>query len=418
MKTLIKHNLLYYYKNKTKLILSVLFIFSFFGMVFIYDNFELREIKNKATQLRLDSYQFRNLANQIHYDNNYFEKNFVFDFDALSDEEKADYELMEQLSKTYMLLDNLASQQNGGRLNVELTPFRLETTKSLLKLQKMMEAEEFDELLSQTSINPDTIAIENVRLEKLMATLTADDFNEYTITANNLVSNVFQGYFLLMVLTFILLLFYDLFSKDYDHRTYQILFSEPIERKTIFQSKVVFALIYSLALILIGCLMTFIYLLTVRRMGYNIIPDRIGYIFHPVLVNINPLTLFGMSPKLVILPMIINNLLALLTGSSIIVFWILLILTVSFKLRSSSNTLTASVFLIIATFFISLIPVSIIFEYVFPISNFRFYDSLRGLSNINFIYIWLLSALWSYLTYRFYIKDVETIDILGGDYND
>ncbi|NLA52607.1 MAG: ABC transporter permease subunit, partial [Alcaligenaceae bacterium] len=252
----------------------------------------------------------------------------------------------------------------------------------------------------------------------LMATLTADDFNKYTITANNLVSNVFQGYFLLTVLTFILLLFYDLFSKDYDHRTYQILFSEPIERKTIFQSKVVFALIYSLALILIVCLMTFIYLLTVRRMGYNIIPDRIGYIFHPVLVNINPLTVFGMSPKLVILPMIINNLLALLTGSSIIVFWILLILTVSFKLRSSSNTLTASVFLIIATFFISLIPVSIIFEYVFPISNFRFYDSLRGLSNINFIYIWLLSALWSYLTYRFYIKDVETIDILGGDYND
>lgn len=449
MKYLLKSDLLYYVKNKTKLVLSIAFIFSFLGIIFLYDNLELSEIKKEYQKLRyypvILNHEFTPVYDLWNnYENKYglpynFEDSDDFvlhefwsteygiqtkeKIEALDDEV---YQTTDELREMYT---SYATLHAGGRMNVELTLYRQEINRLQIKLYELFHTSDIDFLddnfLAKMDENRpyffdsyDNLLLEKDRLQVLGDTSTPDDFNYYTITNSNYLSKVFEGLSLFIILVFILALFYDLFSKDFVTRGYITLFSSPYPRSKIILSKLLFGVLYSLFLITIGITIASLYMFIQTRIGYNIVPKRHGYILHPVFMNTSIFSFLTNKVSITIVPMLFKNIVSLITGISLIGLWISIINYISFKLKSSSSTLTIGVFALLAVFFINFTPTRTALSYVFPIFAYNFDYILKGEVGLNFIYLIVLSIILSVLLNKYFFKDILTTDILDGDSND
>lgn len=443
MKRLIQNNFLYYFKNKTKLFISLAFIASFIMMLFVYDNFELNQITKNADMYRMQSYSYQDVWsnyvkevfpkeeemifwNEVEaiIDEDGFSGNFLgYSYDG--DNQKIQEQvvivnrLIEITNELGSTVNGFASLHAGGRMNVELTPYRHEINKRVLEIYDLVGEETANKILSFRE--PEThhyVAKEQERLDALLESATPDDFNEYTVTIANYPSKALEGYTLFVIFVFVLMLFYDLFSKDFDFQTYRTIYTEPYPRKTVIKSKIYFAILYTLLLIVIGMLSVVIYLLFTRRMGYNVLSTRFGYMLHPVLINVNILSIFNASPTYIILPMIVKNLLAIIIASGLITVWLLLVLTMSFKTKSSPTTLTISVFILLALFFINLTPLKDIFILIFPLFGFNFERIFNGNSPVNIYYIILSVIVYRGIISYILNKSLNDGDLLGGDNHD
>ena len=441
MKRLIENNFLYYTKNLTKIFLSIAFILSFISVVFVYDNLELNQIKREAGALRLQStgsdsgLLIRALAEQNDFDIEGTELSEKLYFYLYSDTEFYNgetFQLTEEDLKVLVpikeineihnqigiLQNGLSSLHEGGRMNIELTSFRSEISKKYAELADILGWEVVAEYANDGAHTAAYLEADHNRLMKLVESNTPDYFNKYTVTATNYPSKVFEGLSLFTILVFVLLLFYDLFSKDFDYDTYRTIFTEPYTRKTIIQSKLVFAFLYTGFLILIGMGITLLYLMIVKRVGYNILPSRVGYLLHPVLININPFTMIGLKELYIVVPVLVLNVLTIIVGGLLISLWIMFVSGLSFKLKSSSSTLTISTFILLAVFFISLTPFDTYFTLFMPLFGFTYEAYMQHQSFMNVIYLIVLTLVYIFVINKVFMKDITGIDLLGGDAND
>lgn len=454
MKQLIKTDYIYYLKSKTKLILSIAFILSFIGVIFFYDSMELSEIKDASNYYRSQSYLHRH--NSVNTEDFWKEFTDVYgspyagytEFgDPIIDESVHEFWRSEEgintLSRLEMMGNNLwnasyemyetlnayATLHAGGRMNVELTSYRYEINRQEIQLYEIIlnsglekaTVEFVNELMAKEAfdIAPyEELLKERDRIELLNSTNTPDNFNYYTITNANYLSKVFEGLSLFIILTFILVLFYDLFAKDFDTRAYRTIFSSPFPRSKIILAKLIFAFTYTVILISIGMLIAATYMMLQKRVGYNVLMHRRGYALHPVYINLNPLSFITQKPKLFLAPMIMKDIISLVTGLSIIGLWISLINFTSFKLKSSSSTLTIGLFVLLSVFFVNFIDLRVTLTYIFPIFGFGFDYILNGEVGLNFIYIIIVNCILIFLLNKFFFKDILVSDILDGDSND
>lgn len=353
MKRLIVNNFLYYFKSKTKLFISIAFVLSFFVMLNVYDQLEAVEIKYEA-------YQYRNASQDYH-------PSLVEDIYL----ESVDHEeMVELVRKIYHSHGDYAFLLSSGKTNYHLTPQRQDLNQSFI---------DFYDLVGEENLNlfPSFPDIEKLRFEQgrydlLMKHLIADDFNAYTLTAANSVSRIFEGFFLLVLMVFSLLLFHDLFSKDFDSKTYRHLYTTPHTRIRIVLSKLLFALLYLLFLLFVSTLLLVIVLLLIRRNEYNVVPTRIGDLRHLKLVNSNILSTFNHQLVYGLASNLSLNILSFLTGMSLLTLWLVLISYLSFKLKSSNNSLIVGIYILISIFAINLTPVKDLFTYVFPLFGFEY----------------------------------------------
>lgn len=441
MKRLIQNNFLYYTKNFTKLFLSVAFILSFISVIFLYDGLELNQIRREAGGYRLQSmgkggqsiqeaYKEQNkeafegldIENALYfflYGDDYWYDGEVID---LTEEQIT---LLSPLKEIHnievqigILQNGLSTLHEGGRMNVELTSYRSEISKHYAELAEFVGWDAVAADVENGEFTGAYLKANHKRLMKLAQSNTPDYFNQYTVTATNYPSRVFEGLSLFTILVFVLLLFYDLFAKDFDFDTYRLIFSEPFTRKEIIQSKMIFAFLYTTILILIGVSISLLYLIIKQRTGYNVLPSRVGYLFHPVLLNINPLTMFGAKELYLVLPVLVINLVTLISGGALISLWIIFISGLSFKLKSSSSTLTITTFILIAVFFINITPFAKYFAMFIPIFGFNFENYMHYKSVMNVIYLLVLTLVYIYISNKVLFKDITGIDILGGGAND
>lgn len=413
-------------------------------MLFVYDSFELNRITSEADMYRGHSYMYSGLADsyqQLHMEEleaiNYYEETYIdessdelgffqfhgiaYDGDNVDIQKHVDIinELYELSSEMADRLSSFASLYAGGRMNVELTPYRYEINTMRLRIYDLLGEEDALTILEFENPNSyEYVLKEQKRLEILMDSATPDDFNEYTVTIANYPSRALEGLMLFVILVFALLLFYDLFAKDFDAQTYRTIFTEPYSRKTIIQSKVFFAVIYLFLLIIIGMLSVTIYLLFVRRIGYNVLSTRFGYMLHPTLMNINILSLIGREPTYIILPALAVNIISIMTGVALLSVWIMATLTMSYKLKSSASTLTIGVFVLLAIFFINFTPLKDAFSYIVPLFGFNYTRMITGESPLVIIYIIILSIVFQGILAKIIYKDSDNSDLLGGDSHD
>lgn len=423
MKRLIKNNLIYYFNSGAKVLLSIIFVLSFIGLIFVYDNLELNMIKGEANPIRLKTYTLNGLCYS------YLEfkdiEIIINEYGELVSDDKELNEKCQTLNGIgFALADALSSYATlhaGGRMNIELTPLRLEINRLELELYALGGEDFANSVLGDTNYDNafEYKLVEQKRLEKLMPTLTPDNFNRYTITLANYPSKIFEGLSLFVIFTLLLLLFHDLFSKDFETDTYRYLYSLPYTRKKIVLSKILFSFIYTLGLIFLGILVGSVYLLFVTRTGYNVLRLRHGYLLHPVIININPFTILGASPKYAIVSTLTNNLITFITGFSLIGLWLLIINTLSFKLKSSASTLTISTFILLTIFFVDQTRLANLFAYFIPLFGFNFTESLINPKNINIMYLIIMSSIFTYLLLSFLTHDINDEDFLGsGEHND
>lgn len=429
MKRLITNNFLYYFKSLSKVILSIAFVLSFIGIVFVYDNLELSVIKSQAGPYRTNSssrelYGIRqDYLKQYALDNNIDNLEELYNSDNISLEHE---ELMININSLDSLISELSETLNGfsslhagGRMNLELTPYRLKISDLYVELAEIVG---WENLIKSVEIKPtDSInyfKAENKRLHKLELSQTPDYFNDYTVTVTNYPSKALEGLGLFTIFIFILFLFYDLFSKDFDYDTYRTIFTEPYSRKTIIKSRLAFAFLYTIILILIGMLITIVYLSVQKRVGYNVHPSRMGYILHPVLLNINPLVLFNLEPVYLVVPVIIKNIITILISGLLITLFLLFVCGLSFKLKSSASTLTISSFILISLIFVFFIKFDPYISLIIPLFGFGFNSYFSGYSFISIFYLIILTLIYIKFVNKVLFKDISNIDMLGGDDND
>ena len=426
MKTLIKNEFFYYKKNKTKLILSILFVISFFIMLFVYDNMELNAISKKASTFRNYSRNVQFHVLDIDYD--IYDKYYHYLYNPNFKEEMSEEELtlikkLNHLDEIQMelseLFTNYATLYSGGRMNLELTPYRNLISENVLKYYAAVESivENDKAYILEDYSDIDLVNIEYKKYEKLLDSETPDNFNYYSITMMNYPSKVFEGYMLLIILVFMLLLFYDLFSKDFETLTYKTIYTTPYDRNTIIKSKIIFAFLYTLLLLLIGISSVSIYLLLYKRVGYNVLASRVGYIFHPEIININPLSIITNKPIYILIPIIFKNIISIILGVSIILFWLLLILNISLKIKASNSTITILTFVLIMIFFVSNFNVTKHLKLIFPLFAYNFDENIIGTQAINMYYIFILTNTLNYILYKYINTDISNIDLLDGEYN-
>lgn len=425
MKTLIKNEFLYYQKNSSKLVLSILFILSFFVMLNVYDNFELQEINKESHILRREAneVEFPNINSQKIY--NIYNKMYQQEYDDSIEITPAEIALLEEYeqmnaitNETGTLFRDFATLHARGRMNQELTPYREIIYRNILEIyQKSAKLSDDDSYLLDRYQDIPLLKIKHQQALKLLDSETPDNFNYYTTTFANYPSKVFEGSMLLVTLVIVLLLFYDLFSKDFEHLTYKTIYTNPYPRNKIIKAKLLFAILYTLLLITIGIVIVSVYLLFVRRSGYNVLDNRQGFIFHPEIINVNPLTILNQKPIYILIPVILKNIISILLGLSIIILWILLIVNISFKLKSSNSTLTILTFALIATFFINSFNFNTLFQYIFPIFAYPFDNIIVGLEPINMYYLFIVTNLYNYFLYKYINRDISKMDLLDGDYN-
>lgn len=392
MKRLIKNNFLYYRKSRTKIIISICFVLSFFVMVFVYDRLELDEILlvNRRRE-------------QI----------------AVVDYEKFDFE-DEYLNE---LVGNLNSLESGyfflhasGRMNYELTPYRHQMNQTILAIYEHLGDQQ--DVLTVPGKSLDTLKVEGQKLDYLQNHLIADDFSKYTITAANFPSKVFEGPFLFVILVFALILFYDLFSKDFDLKTYRTVYSSTDSRQKIVLSKIVFALLYFTALIIISILFLRIYLLLIKRSGYNVIPSRAGSLLHPRIMNLNFLSFISREPILITVPTYLYNFISVIYGLSLIYLWISFISLLSFKLKSSNNTLIISTYSLFAIYASNESILRNYLIYFLPIVAFDYHSSLSGEHPMNIMMMFIINIVLTLVIHSLLNKNLNTMDLLDGNHND
>lgn len=439
MKTLILNDFRYYFKNKTKLLLTILFILFFVGGIKLYDTLELKELREEAVYVKKKSFYFYELTETLKYE----EMIKLAERSGKPIEYWQDYDNEDQLTEeiygkglpfeSAFHIHNIsaayASTIYNDRMNLELTPYRLEILSSELELLNQLNDEdrlktldvifktkfsdefEIDESLKQAHL-------EKERLSKLLDTLTPDDFNKYTLTNSNLTGKVFEGYYLMGILIFILILFYDLISKDFDNDSYRTLYSGPYKRSLIIKSKIAFSLIYTLICIVLGLFLAHLVLFFSKTVSYNVLSHRHGYILHPTIMNLEFLSPFKSSLSQIIVPVFVQSIVSVILGSLMITSFMLLIHYLSFKLKSSSSTLTLLSFLLLVLFFINMTEVKNLLAILVPLFAFSYSSILHGEAYVNVYLLILMSIVWIILITKFIFKDLDTMDLLGGDHND
>lgn len=423
MKRLVKNNFIYYFNSGAKVLLSIVFVFSFTGLIFVYDTLELNMIKGEANIIRLQSYTLNSLCYSYLVSHD-IENIYNEHGELVSDDEELNNKCQRLNEVGFELGDVLSSYATlhaGGRMNVELTPHRLEINRLELELYDLAGEDFANSVLGVSNYDNayEYKLVDQERLEKLIYTLTPDYFNKYTITLANYPSKVFEGLSLFVIFIFLLLLFHDLFSKDFETDTYRHLYSLPFTRKKIILSKIIFSFIYTLGLIFLGIILGSIYLLFATRIGYNVVRLRHGYLLHPIIININPFTIFGASPKYAIISTLFNNVVTFVTGFSLIGLWLLIINTLSFKLKSSSSVLTTLTFVLMTIFFIDQIQFTNLFAFFIPLFGFNFSEILINPKNINVLYLVLISVIVGYFLLKLLIHGIVDSDFLGsGEHND
>lgn len=424
MRKIIKNEFTYYLKNYSKLFLSLLLIFSFFLLLMGYDKFELDTIKKEPAILR------KELASAPFNNHSYLDFDYIIkQWDQVYDpsityepETQGIIDLMKESYDIYNELGNLYSGyitlHHGGRMNLELTAYRDLIYSNLIKLYEIEEElgnpdlkmiDRFDDL--------DHLKLESERLNILKESETPDDFNYYTVTLSNYPSKVFEGLMLFVILIILLLLFYDLISKDFENLTYKNIYTTPIKRNKIIFGKLMFAFLYSVLLITLGIILVSLYLLFVRRIGYNVLSNRLGYILHPQIINLNYTLGFNNIVTYTIVSQLFKNIISIILGISLIIFWILLIVYLSFKLKSSNSNLTILTFLLISIYFVNSFDFKKYFQYVFPIFNFNFELSIIGDNPISVIYIFVLTSIYNIVLFILINRDISKIDLLDGEYD-
>lgn len=445
MKRLILNNFIYYKTSKTKLFISFAFIISFFFMLNVYDELELQTIRSQSDHFRVESYSVNLLDSYIDFKDeqlntlNFWDEVYpVYEpipGDLFNGQEFLGYfydgdnqEILEHLaiikelreieSPLSSLLNDYSTLYSGGRMNVELTPYRYEINKIRLELLELVGEETTLHLLSFESPQSENLIRANqIRYEKLMNAQTPDDFNQYTVTFHNYPGKVFEGYMLFVILIFVLLLFYDLFSKDFEYDTYRTIYSSAYPRETIVKSKLAFSLIYTFILISIGMIITMIFLLLSKRIGYNVVASRVGYLFHPTLLNVNILSVLGQDAHYLVIPVIVKNLIVIFTGFLMIYMCLQGILYLSLKTKSSSTTLTVGVFILLASFFAGITSLKNVGSFVIPLFGFNFNSFIEGSSLMNIVYLILLLIIYNIVLSKIF-KTAYTTDLLGGDHHD
>lgn len=447
MRALLKNDYLYYTRNKTKLLLSIVFIISFLFVVIYYDRQEVKLNKENAIELRVESYKYRRLARErevildlyrekygsIVYDmmqNIYFADDFWFSKDGedlLNKINTIQKELSTSTEDLYNMYNDFSSSLQDGLQNKNTTEHRLKIVNQQILIYDLLNNSSLDlvdenfiqQYFSNTSAYSYNDAhIEKQRLDILKETNTPDDTNYFAITNSNYGTKVFEGFSLFIILVFILLLFYDLFAKDFDTNVYRTLYSSPFKRSKIILSKLIFAFGYTFFLIICGVLISHVFIFIQRPTGFEIVGNRYGFIMHPHLINLNPLSLITKNETLTITSLLLKNIITLLTGTSIIVLWISLINIVSFKLKSSSSTLTIGVFTLLALYVVNMFSVRELFTFILPIFGFNYDYILSSTTTLNFYYIIIVSIIYVGIIHIYLLKDILTMDILDGDSND
>lgn len=415
-------------------------------MLKVYDTMELNNILKMSNEYRSQSYMAQSLeynymtlkeddlnalnfrdeveelyekdpSDPFNYEE-YIGLNYEGD-DATIKEEVEKINYLTKVSSEYSeLLSGYSTLHAGGRMNVELTPYRHDINKFKLDIIEKFGYEDSKIILNLKEYETESyLRAEQVRYEKLLSVMTADDFNNYTVTVANYPGKAVEGYMLFVIMVFVLALFYDLFSKDFEFNTYRTVYTEPHTRKSIVNSKILFAILYTVLLIGIGMLITTLYLLFSKRIGYNIISNRIGYMFHPVLINTNIFSMFGHEPIYSTVPVILKNIVMLIVGLSLVYLWIQCILYLSLKSKSSATTLTISVFVLMAAFFVNLTNFKDILSFLIPIFGFNFNKFFDGSSNFYLAFFIIIIGIYNGLL-RSQFKSFYSNDMLGGDSHD
>lgn len=435
MKKLIKNNFIYYTRSIPKILISIAFIISLLSMLKLYDNLEVFNNAKLVNETRFLSdakltkaYQEVNsdYLEEIDYSTflytryNHFGERVDNNATREQLEQEREFDKLALIEMNYSKLrDDLATIYGGGRMSYGLTFNRLSTAQVYLEIYDNFEISIAENAISQNyNLKEDYIRQEVKRLTILNNSNTPDDFNEYTVTFSNLLSKMFDSLFLFTILVFSLLLYYDLFSKDYHYKTYRLVFSEGYSRYEIILSKILFAILYTMLLITMGLLLISINLIMTKRVGYNVNPSRMGYIFHPYIINVNPLTIFNFKPLYIIIPAIVKNIIVMISGTLIITMWILLISTISFKSKSSSTTLTMGVFILLTMLFTNFTFIKYYVGLIVPLYAFNIERFMNGISKSNFIIVILTSIAYSYILFKVITKNIDTIDLLDGDSND
>ena len=401
MKKLIFNEFLYYVKNPFKLLISIAIILSFPLVYNEYTNLE--QVKLKEESNHLVNIQTKNSSFYSSLTQKYFTL------------ESIDFDKLDELTIIQGLLQNYSGglvTQINGNMNVQISSFRYEIMKLYDQVYQLIGDDAYLLLSDFHQDSYDFIQSELNRLSILVNNNWVDENNEYTITLANYPSRVFEGLSLFTILALTLLLFYDLFSKDFENETYKTIYSTPIKRSKIVLSKLLFSLLYLFTLLIIGQIIVSIYLLLYHTDAYNLLSNKHGNILHPSLININSLNSFNKKVKYIIIPEYLKNIIFTFIGSSLIVLWISFLNIISFKSKSSSTTLSIGVFVLFMSNVLNLLNINII-KILVPISAYNFQTILISENSFNFISTILFTIFYIILFNYLLFKSVNTNDFVN-----
>lgn len=372
---------------------------SFFVMLNIYDDTELKMNNVEAYKVRDDALNFHPQIFQHMVIEN-IPKDFL---------EQAGRDVFNAYGDYSFLL-------SAGRSNYFLTPQRQQLNQSLINLYDVLGEELYNDFAAAPPI--EYLHLQKERYDSLMHYLIADDFNHYTVSAANSFSKIFEGNFLLMIMIFSLLLFHDLFAKDFDTKTYRHLYTTTHSRSKIIISKLLFALIYMTLLIGIATILLIGFLFITKRHEYETIASRVGDLRHLKIVNTNWRSTFNKTIILGLMSHAALNVMSAAVGMSFIMLWMIIVIFLSFKLKSANNTLVIGTYGIIAFFAINLTSLRDGFTFIFPLFGYQYSNFIYGDSIIHVTYVFILNILFSIMLLFIFLRNANTIDLLDGDHND
>ncbi len=398
MKKLIFNEFLYYLKNPFKLLISIAIILSFPLVYNQYSKIEKTELKKASNQYV-----------KIQSINSTFNSNLIQNYFNLA---SFDHSKLDELTRIQGLLQNYSGglvTQINGNMNVQLSSFRYEIMKLYDEIYQLIGDDAALLLSDNHDYSYEYIQSELERLSILVNNNWVDEYYEYTITLANYPSRVFEGLSLFTILALTLLLFYDLFSKDFENETYKTIYTMPIKRSKIVLSKLLFSILYLFGLLLIGQIITSIYLIFYHTNAYNVLSNKQGNILHPSLINLNSLISFNTKVNYLIIPEYLKNIIYIFIGSSLIILWISFLNIISIKSKSSSTSLSVGVFVLFMSYALNLLNISII-KILIPISAFNYHPTLTSENNFNLSFS-LIMTLFYITSFNYLLfKSIDTSD--------
>lgn len=406
MKKLIFNEFLYYLKNPFKLLISIAIILSFPLVYNEYTNLEKAKLKEESNQLVNTQALNSTFNSNLVY--NYFELE-TFDFDNL-----------DELANIQGLLQNYSGgliTQINGNMNVQISSFRYEIMKLYDEVYQLLGDDAYYVLKDNHQYSHNYILSEIERLEVLVNNNWVDEYNEHSITLANYPSRIYEGFSLFVILALTMLLFYDLFSKDFENETYKTIYTMPIKRSKIVLSKLLFSLLYLFTLLIIGQIIVSIYLIFYHTNAYNLLSNKHGNILHPSLININSLISFNNNAKYIMIPDYLKDIIYILIGSSLIILWISFLNIISIKSKSSSTSLSIGVFVLFMSYALNLLNISII-KILIPISAYNYHPILSSENSFNLIYSLIMSVFYIIIFNYLLFKSIDTSDFTNTFGND